>query len=149
SYNGLSTPLVQSQVLPYLRELGRLGARFVLLTFEPGRPATGDVRAIRQSGILWHHLPYHRAWTLPATAFDIAAGASLGQLLARRHRLNLVHARGYPPAMMARLIQLVGHLPFIFDMRGLMADEYADAGNWSRASAAYRITKRAEKQLLA
>jgi glycosyltransferase involved in cell wall biosynthesis len=148
SYNGLSTPLVQSQVLPYLRELTRRGARFVLLTFEQARPVASDIARLRQDGIAWHHLAYHRSPTLPATAFDITLGAAYGALLAKKYRLHLIHARGYPPAMMARVLQLTRKMPFVFDMRGLMADEYVDAGSWSRRSVAYRVTKRAERHLL-
>ena len=36
-YFGLREPLVQTQVLPYLRELARGGVRMSLLTFEPDR----------------------------------------------------------------------------------------------------------------
>src|SRR5438067_13785526 len=34
SYNGMLDPLGQTQVIPYLRELGRRGVRFTLLSFE-------------------------------------------------------------------------------------------------------------------
>ena len=36
SYNGMLDPLGQSQVLPYLKELSKLGVRFTLLSFERG-----------------------------------------------------------------------------------------------------------------
>jgi hypothetical protein len=34
SYNGMLDPLGQSQVIPYLRELSRLGVSFTLLSYE-------------------------------------------------------------------------------------------------------------------
>jgi glycosyltransferase involved in cell wall biosynthesis len=37
----------------------------------------------------------------------------------------------------------------IFDVRGLMADEYVDAGHWQKSSLSYRITKAAERRALA
>jgi glycosyltransferase involved in cell wall biosynthesis len=33
----------------------------------------------------------------------------------------------------------------IFDLRGLMADEYVDAGNWKRGGLAYRLTQRVQR----
>jgi len=37
----------------------------------------------------------------------------------------------------------------IFDVRGLMADEYVDAGHWRQGSIPYRLTKAAEHRALA
>jgi hypothetical protein len=34
SYNGMLDPLGQSQVIPYLKELSKLGAQFTLLSYE-------------------------------------------------------------------------------------------------------------------
>ena len=34
SYNAITEPIVQSQVIPYLRELSKKGIKFYLLTFE-------------------------------------------------------------------------------------------------------------------
>ncbi len=39
-YFGLREPLVQTQVLPYLRQLSRSGIDVGLLTFEPNRRAS-------------------------------------------------------------------------------------------------------------
>jgi hypothetical protein len=36
----------------------------------------------------------------------------------------------------------------IFDIRGLLADEYVDAGHWRRDSNAYRITKKLEREAM-
>src|SRR6266513_2010611 len=78
-YFGLREPLVQTQVLPYLRELVAGGVRMWLLTFEPQRwsaAAAAEWRErLRAEGIEWHMLPYHKRPTLPATLYDVARGA--------------------------------------------------------------------------
>src|SRR5207247_444456 len=79
SISGLREPLVQTQVLPYLRELAKGGERMSLLTFEP-RPWPDAMAAewrvrLRADGIAWHRLPYHKRPSLPATLYDIARGA--------------------------------------------------------------------------
>ena len=75
-YFGLREPLVQTQVLPYVRELVAGGVRMSLLTFEP-RPFDQDEwrERLRAEGIAWHALRYHKRPTLPATLYDIVRGA--------------------------------------------------------------------------
>ena len=75
SYNGMLDPLGQSQVIPYLKELGRAGVRFTLLSFE--RPAaftpagvaqcSALQRELAESEIDWRWLRYHQTPSLPAT----------------------------------------------------------------------------------
>ena len=81
-YFSLHEPLVQTQVLPYLRELVAGGVGMSLLTFEPDlktRWTSDSIAAwrqrLREAGIEWHMLPYHKHPSLPATMYDILAGA--------------------------------------------------------------------------
>src|ERR1044071_2327258 len=101
-YFGLREPLVQTQVLPYLRELARGGVRVSLLTFEPdmrrawGERARAEARAaLASDGIGWDALPYHKRPSAPATLYDILAGAWGAARLARRKRLDVLHARAH------------------------------------------------------
>jgi len=66
SYFGLPEPLVQTQVLPYLRELVRGGVGVSLLTFEPRMrqswlPAESEAWRARleAEGIRWFRRAYH------------------------------------------------------------------------------------------
>src|SRR5437868_5477328 len=153
-YFGLREPLVQTQVLPYLRELSRGGVGVVLLTFEPEKRRRWPPRELEAErarlageGIEWHSLPYHKRPSAPATAYDILAGARLAARLARRDRLDALHARAHVPLAMALLARAVAgaRLRLVFDIRGLMAEEYADAGVWSEKSLPYRAVKRLER----
>src|SRR5688572_9396350 len=89
-YFGLREPLVQTQVLPYLREIGAGGTAVTLLTFEPdprewSQPAAAGWRErLEREGIEWHWLRYHKRPSLPATVYDIVAGAWLSTRLVRR-----------------------------------------------------------------
>ena len=77
------------------------------------------------------------------------AGIRYGSRLVRRNQIEMVHARSHIPATIAlRLKQRFG-VKMIFDVRGLMAEEYADAGHWRKDSIPYRITKTAEGRALA
>lgn len=156
SYNGMLDPLGQSQVIPYLKELHELGVQFTLLSFErspaytrEGRVRCEDLRReLAASKIEWHWLRYHKTPSLPATSYDVFAGLRLGSRLVRQKQIEMVHARSHIPATIALRLKSRFGLKMVFDVRGLMADEYVDAGHWRKNSVPYRITKSAEHRAL-
>ena len=157
SYNGMLDPLGQSQVIPYLKELSNAGVRFTLLSFEREHAYTPEgvgqcrdlQRELAEHKIDWHWLRYHKRPSLPATMFDVAQGIRLGRRLVKQNNIELVHARSHVAARIALALKRGFGLKFIFDVRGLMADEYVDAGHWQKDSIYYSITKASERKALA
>jgi glycosyltransferase involved in cell wall biosynthesis len=150
-YFGLREPLVQAQVLPYLRELVRGGVEMSLLTFEsdPKGTWTAEWRErLRDEGIDWHLLRYHKRPTLPATLFDILAGAWRAAAIVRRRRIDLLHARSHVGAAIGAVTKTLTGARLLFDIRGLLPEEYVDSGNWEKGGLLFRITKMAERRLL-
>ena len=181
SYNGMLDPLGQSQVIPYLKELAKLGVEFTLVSFERPQAFTAeglrrcqelqqelalsferanaftpegvelaDVlrRKLAEHRIEWHSLRYHKSPSLPATGFDVIHGIRKAEQLVQQNAIEIVHARSHIPATIAwRLKQRFG-VKMIFDLRGLMADEYVDAGHWRKDSVRYQLTKGAERRAL-
>jgi glycosyltransferase involved in cell wall biosynthesis len=157
SYNGMLDPLGQSQVIPYLRELAQRGVQFTLLSFERPKAFTSEgVRECEQlrekleaHGIEWHWLRYHQRPSVPATIYDVLAGIRKASNLVRRNRIEMVHARGHIPATIALALKRRFGIKMIFDVRGLMAEEYVDAEHWREGSVPYRLTKAAERRIFA
>lgn len=151
-YFGLREPLVQTQVLPYLRELVRNGVAMALITFEPEPDETWMAEwreRLRAEGIEWEMLRYHKRPTLPATFFDILAGAWRAVRMARRSGVDLFHARSHVGAAIGALAKKMSGARLLFDVRGLLPEEYVDSGNWRNDGFLYRLTKRAERWLFA
>lgn len=156
SYNGMLDPLGQTQVIPYLRELAKRGVQFTLLSFE--RPSAfteeGQMRAaelkhkLMEQQIEWHVLRYHRWPSVPATLYDVIAGIRYAARLVRRNKIELIHARGHIPATIALALKRKFGTKMIFDLRGLMAEEYVDANHWPQGGLRYRITKSTERRIL-
>ena len=94
------------------------------------------------------HCAITRAPTAPATAFDIAAGTALALALTLRHRISLIHARSYVAGLMALAVKRATGARFLFDMRGLWADERVDGGLWPAGGRLYRAAKDVERRLL-
>lgn len=156
SYNGMLDPLGQSQVLPYLRQLAQRGVRFVLLSFEreiafsrTGRERCETLRKeLAGQNIEWHWLRYHQRPSVPATAYDVALGIRVAKRLVKERGIELVHARSHIPATIGLALKRRLGTKLIFDIRGLMAEEYADAEHWRETSIPYRLTKSMEAKIL-
>src|SRR5215216_1815882 len=157
SYNGMLEPLGQTQVLPYLRELAKRGVKFTLLSFERDKAFTDEgqraceklKRELVEQGIEWHWLRYHQRPSLPATVYDVFAGIRYASGLVRRNKIELVHARSHIPATIALALKRKFGIKMIFDVRGLMAEEYVDARHWPQGGLRYRVTKATERRILA
>ncbi|HWS56713.1 MAG TPA: glycosyltransferase [Pyrinomonadaceae bacterium] len=154
-YFGLREPLVQTQVLPYLRQLAAGGIRVFLLTFEPQLKRKWGEEAMRAErerlaaqGVEWRALAYHKSPSLPATVYDIAAGALAASRLVREHDIDVVHGRSHVAAAVAAAVKRLTGRPFIFDIRGFLPEEYVDAGVWPEGGRLYRVAKRVERRLL-
>jgi glycosyltransferase involved in cell wall biosynthesis len=99
-YFGLREPLVQTQVLPYLREIKKLeNIEVSLLTFEPDfkekwtdEQVEAERKKLTEENISWYCLPYHKRPSAPATAYDIFNGALLVRNLIRREKIDILHA---------------------------------------------------------
>jgi glycosyltransferase involved in cell wall biosynthesis len=156
-YFGLRQPLVQTQVLPYLRELVKGGHRIRLVTFEPELKTAWSAAEIgrareelRQEGIGWECLAYHKRPSALATAWDILAGALYARRMVKKERLDILHGRAHVAALMGALgRRWSGAKPkLVFDIRGFMPEEYADAGVWQESGVIFRTAKRVEQWLL-
>ena len=154
-YLSLDDPLVHTQVLAYLRGLADAGHQIHLLTFETGslvwRRRQELRRTLAAAGIRWHGLRYHKRPSLPATIYDVIAGALYATAIVLRHDVDALHARSHVPAAMALIAgRLARRKPaLIFDIRGLMAEEYVDAGRWREGGVPFRITKAVEQAAIA
>lgn len=151
-YLGVTEPLVLTQVIPYLAGLSQAGHGVTLLTFEPTALTEVQRRtfgtALHNQGIQWHSLRYHKWPALPATLVDVTAGILYGAYLVRSARVDVVHARSYVGAAMAVCLKWLLGPRMVFDMRGLLAEEYVDAGLWREGGFLHRLTKALERVLL-
>jgi glycosyltransferase involved in cell wall biosynthesis len=157
SYFGALKHLSHSQVLPYLKELAGNGVDVTLLSFEEpsGDPARDRqardrlAQSLKEAGIDWRWLTYHKRPSLPATVYDIFLGIAYAAFLIQRKRIDVVHARNHVPGAMALVLQRLMGVRFLFDLRGVQAEEYVASGIWHMNSVPYRLTKWVESLIFA
>lgn len=156
-YFGVREPLVQTQVIPYLRELIKDGVQVSLLTFEPEFRKTWSAAEIEsekarlaETGIDWHCLGYHKRPSAIATAYDIFSGSFFVWRLLGREKFDILHGRVHIATLMGALARKFSRTKpkLLFDIRGFFPEEYTDAGIWPENGWLYRSAKRTEKWLL-
>lgn len=156
SYDGMTDQLGQSQVLPYLCALQQSGYRFHLIScekpdkFEKHKALIEKICAANH--IQWHPLPYTKRPPVLSTVKDVMNIRKKAFALHREHHFDMVHCRGYIPALIGLEMKRKFGTGFLFDMRGLWADEKVDAGSWRLSNPVYRRVynyfKKKEKQFL-
>ncbi|MBS1630825.1 MAG: glycosyltransferase [Bacteroidetes bacterium] len=157
SYDGMTDPLGQSQVLPYLKGLSQQGAyQFTLLSCEkPERFAQHRERLegiTREAGIEWHPLPYTKRPPIVSTLADLRRMRKLALKLHQEKPFDAVHCRGHVTSLVGLFLKKKFGIKFLFDNRGFWADEKVDAGAWDLKkpvyNTVYRYFKRKEKEMI-
>jgi glycosyltransferase involved in cell wall biosynthesis len=135
SYDGMTDPLGQSQVLPYIIGLSKEGYKFTLLSVEkPERFEQNSVliaKICADNNIDWQPIPYTKKPPVLSTLWDMRCMYKQAYQLHKEKNFTLVHCRSYLPAMIGLSMKQKFGTKFLFDMRGFWADERVDGGLWN------------------
>jgi len=156
SYDGMTDPLGQSQVIPYLQGLSNLGYAYTLISFEkPGRYEKNKEHIgalLKQSNIDWQPLPYTKKPPVLSTLWDVWQLKKKAYALHRQKQFKVIHCRSYISSIVGLQMQQELGVKFIFDMRGFYADERVDGDIWKLSNPVYRqvynFFKKKEQQFL-
>jgi glycosyltransferase involved in cell wall biosynthesis len=142
SYDGMTDPLGQSQVLPYLVALSKKGYQFTILSFE--KPARFQKeRAIieeitQKNGITWVPLTFTSKPPVLSKIYDRWRLKQKAKQLFKAGRFDMIHCRSYVAAEVGLFLKNKYGTKFLFDMRGFWADEKVDSGSWPQNKALFR-----------
>jgi glycosyltransferase involved in cell wall biosynthesis len=156
SYDGLTDPLGQSQVLPYVSFLSKHGYRFTILSFEKKDRFNKErhiIEAIaKDSNIDWVPLTFTAKPPVLSKIYDRYRMWQTALKLYRTKKFDLVHCRSYIAAEMGLRLKKKFGVKMLFDMRGFWADEKLDNGQWNMQKPFYRRLyqhyKKKEKEFL-
>lgn len=157
SIDGMTDPLGQSQVIPYLAGLARQGYRVTILScekkdkFKTGEKIIKD--QLSQAGIAWQYCFYSKKIPLLSQRGNLYRLKKLAVAYAKKNRGKFIaHCRSYLPALIGLHLKKKYGARFVFDMRGFWADERVEGGIWKLSNpmhkSAYRYFKRKEKELI-
>lgn len=156
SYDGMTDPLGQSQVLPYLTGLSKKGFNIILISFEKQERFTGTKPLIeklcQEAGIVWSPLMYTKKPPVLSTLWDVFKLKRIILKLHRQYHFSLTHCRSHISAIGGAYLRRKADVPFIFDMRGFYADERVDGGIWKLSNPLFKMVyhyfKAKEKEFL-
>ncbi len=154
SYDGMTDPLGQSQVLPYIIGLQKKGFNFTLISaekidsYKEGKVVIEQI--CKKNNIDWQPVIYTRTPPIISTLIDLNKLKRRSIKLHKQKKFFLVHCRGYVTALLGLYMKQKHQTGFLFDMRGLWADEKVDAGAWNLSNPFYKLVycfyKKKEKQ---
>lgn len=154
SYDGMTDPLGQSQVLPYLAALSKRGYIVHLISFEK-RDKFEKLKSSIESicagaGIRWQPALYTKSPPILGTLYDLWKMNKMARALIKQHHIDAVHCRSYIAALIGLGCKRGMGTKFIFDMRGFWADERVEGNIWNLHNpifrAVYSFFKRKEIQ---
>lgn len=156
SYDGLTDPLGQSQILPYILGLTKKGFSFVIISFEKEEVLQKNQDAIsaicRANNISWIICKYHKNPPIISTLFDLwTLWRKVKETFGTRS-FQIVHCRSYITSLIGLRAKNRWGAKFIFDMRGFWADERVEGRLWNLKNPLYRLVydffKKKEKQFI-
>jgi glycosyltransferase involved in cell wall biosynthesis len=156
TYDGLRDPLGASQILPYLKFISKTQGGVVILSFEKSNlnatNADQSYLDFTSYPIFWKSLHFTSRFGVLGKIWDLFKMYFWGVILARRYRINIVHARGHLAAQIGLFIKRLFDAKLLFDCRGLWVDERVDKGGWNLDRYSHRLQyqhyKRIERRLL-
>lgn len=150
TYDGLTDPLGQSQILPYLRYLTKKGYSFTILSFEKHARFKKEeevVQAITDAlNIRWVPLFFTTKPPVLSKVFDRYRMERTAQNLHRKYHFDLLHCRSYVAAEVGLGLKEKFGIKMLFDMRGFWADEKVDNGQWDLSKLLFRSIYRHYKK---
>ena len=156
SYDGITDPLGQSQILPYLFGVSsKKNYKITIISFEKikNHLQNKDIISyqLKKNNVEWIPLKYTKYPHIFSTIWDIyKLNQTVKKLKVRG--LDLIHCRSYITTLVALGFKKKYKTPFIFDMRGFYADERVDGKLWNKNkflfNKIYNYFKKKEKEFL-
>ncbi len=140
SYDGLTDPLGQSQILPYYKGLSSRGYQITILSCEKPEAFKKKEKFIRQickeNNIRWEYVFYSKNPPVFSTFLDLKKMEKKALKIHREQAFDIVHCRTILPTSIGLKLQKLG-VKFIFDIRGFWADERVDGKLWNLKNPLY------------
>ena len=142
SYDGMTDPLGQSQVIPYLTGLKKHGYNITILSCEKKAAYSSRKAAITQLlkevGIKWVPLMYTKKPPVFSTLLDVIKLKKAAAKIHRSNNIHLVHTRPGIPALVGLWMKKKYGVRFLNDIREFYADSRIDGGMWKQNVFIYR-----------
>ena len=142
SYDGLTDPLGQSQILPYLIGLTKHNYAFTILSCDKPhlykKNKSYILEIIKDYPIKWVSIPYHKKPPVFSSIFDFYKLKKTAKALYLKEKFDMVHTRPGVPTLVALWLKKKYAIKFLNDIRGFWADERVDGNMWNLKNPLYK-----------
>ena len=142
TYDGISDPLGQSQILPYLLGLSQKGFEITIISCE--KPSNynrlkNQIQNELKNKITWIPLLYFNTTPVISQFGNLHRIRKAAYQLIEKEEFQIVHCRSYMASIIGLALKKKYNIKFIFDMRGFWADERIDGKIWNKLNPLYRL----------
>ena len=157
SYDGMTDPLGQSQVIPYLQGLSQYGYKIFLLSCEKQQVFLQNKLYIENLlapfNITWITVKYTKKPPVLSTIADIIKLRREAKKIHKKYALDMVHTRPGVPALVGLWMKKKFGVKFLNDIREFYADSRVDGKMWNLNNpvfkTVYHFFKRKEAEAVA
>lgn len=136
SYDGMTDPLGQSQVIPYLKGLSAKGYQITIVSCEKHMRFQEQQESIKiilkNAKIVWLPVLYATLPSILSKQLNIYRLQQKAKNACQNNTFDFVHCRSYMASLIGLKIKQLYQTKFIFDMRGFWADERLDGNIWNK-----------------
>jgi glycosyltransferase involved in cell wall biosynthesis len=154
--DGLTDPLGQSQIIPYLSGLAKSGYSIVIVSCEKKAAMEKDRKTIENllqlNRIAWHPVDYSNRIPVLSPILTLRRMWKASLKILKADKFSAIHSRSTPSSIVGLQLGRKFNLQLIYDMRGFWADERVEGNLWPQHKwlfrRLYRYTKKKEQTLL-
>lgn len=143
AYDGLTDPLGQAQVIPYLTHLAQQGYSISVLSCEKTSRFKKNQAYIQSLlhpySINWHPISFSTRPPILAKFKDLYRLKQKAVELHQQYSFQFTHCRSYVAAFVGEHLKKKFGVKLLFDMRGFWVDERVDGNIWSNQNPIFRF----------
>lgn len=143
SYDGLTDPLGQSQVLPYYIGLSKIGHEVTILSCEKPENYKKNRKVVsdkcKSNNITWDFTFYKSTLPVISPVLNNYRLKKKAKTEFKYNRFDIVHCRSIIPAGIGYQLCKKSNAKLVFDIRGFWADERVDGKTWNLSNPIYKI----------
>lgn len=135
SFDGLTDPLGQSQILPYLIGISKEYAITILSCEKKERyqkESDSIEKLLQANDIKWEFIYFEEQSGFKSKFGYLQQLKQKAENIVKLKSIQLIHCRSYPATLIGLHFKKATNIPFIFDMRGFWADERLEGGIWKK-----------------
>ena len=142
SYDGMTDPLGQSQVIPYLAGLSARGYSFTILSCEKQKKfrlyEKNILQLLKSHKIKWAPVRYHKRPPVVSSVFDVLMLMRKAKQLHSIENFDMVHTRAGIPSLIGLWMKKTFGVKFLHDIREFYAESRIDGGLWNKHNFFYK-----------